>query len=320
MKNFTTSDLDGDRIDRHRVIWYSKDHIAGWLAGSLSGTDVFFTFLPNGNDECNMGNTHTGCMNAIYLQDNPGATDLDVTDAMVGHEIRLNSNSGTDCVISEPCYSDVNQTSPSGITPESRPPYFSSILVEEHKFAVNVGFPKTGFIGAEFTLILSSGDASAYDWSSNASWVSVDNSGHVSFTGKGNTSSVTITASPKAGGEPVTYTFALDNWFINQSDMQVTYEDAIGWCKSLGSNSRLASESEYSLGKDPDDEWRPLRGIGKLFTEWGRLYKYTNSNFKINHSFFALEHDGYHWVMVPSNGFAQRVTNSAKRYVTCIGW
>ena len=79
---------------------------------------------------------------------------------------------------------------------------FSSITVNDHQFSVNDGFPTTGFVGATFTLNLKDGaSASNFDWKvdGGAGWVSVNN-GVVRFTGKGTSSTVTITVTPKTGG------------------------------------------------------------------------------------------------------------------------
>ncbi|MEX2954835.1 hypothetical protein AB4K01_26960, partial [Serratia fonticola] len=95
---------------------------------------------------------------------------------------------------------------------------FTGISVNGHTFGMAEGFPSTGFTGARFTLNVS-GQASNYTWdnwdNSGGSWVTVDDSGNVSFTAKGNSTPVTITATPKGGGVPLIYTFSVNTWFIN---------------------------------------------------------------------------------------------------------
>ncbi|KJF76344.1 hypothetical protein UA45_19125 [Morganella morganii] len=64
-------------------------------------------------------------------------------------------------------------------------PVLKGISVNGHTFTLNDGFPSTGFAGARFTLMLSSGSARDYDWSTgDSSWVSADSEGNVTFTGK----------------------------------------------------------------------------------------------------------------------------------------
>lgn len=51
--------------------------------------------------------------------------------------------------------------------------------------AANVGFPKTGFVGAKFKIVLNNGNffTTPYgEWTSNRSWVTVDRNGNVTFT------------------------------------------------------------------------------------------------------------------------------------------
>ncbi|WP_431225942.1 invasin domain 3-containing protein (plasmid) [Serratia sp. L9] len=75
-------------------------------------------------------------------------------------------------------------------------PAIIGVSANGYNFAVGAGFPSTGFTGATFTLKMS-GIASDYTWTSSApSWVTVNNSGQVSFTSQGDSSPVTVTATP----------------------------------------------------------------------------------------------------------------------------
>lgn len=114
-----------------------------------------------------------------------------------------------------------------------------------------------------------SGVASDYTWDNGgSSWVSVDDSGNVTFTAKGNSTPVTITATPKVGGAPLTYTFSVDTWFINNGSTRMTWSDASNWCAAQG----LAQPTR-------DDMMTPARGIGSLWSEWGSMNNYPDSGF-----------------------------------------
>ncbi|HGM5420072.1 TPA: hypothetical protein ACKP1J_004501 [Serratia liquefaciens] len=77
-------------------------------------------------------------------------------------------------------------------------PAVTGIVVNGYTFAKDAGLPTMGFEGARFTLELSGGHASDYNWTADASWVSVVD-GVVAFTGDGTSSRVTISGVPKSG-------------------------------------------------------------------------------------------------------------------------
>ncbi|MGT4675263.1 Ig-like domain-containing protein [Aeromonas caviae] len=152
---------------------------------------------------------------------------------------------------------------------------FEDISVNDFTFAVDAGFPTTGFDGAEFVLNTPSAP-SDYTWSSDAPWVSVDSSGTVSFISQGDAAPVTITATPESGGEPLAYTFAVTHWFRSDSNnVWVTTSGARSWCYELQPRFTWSIPDTYLLNILPSS-----RGtVGMLWSEWGNMRKYSNSTF-----------------------------------------
>jgi len=105
------------------------------------------------------------------------------------------------------------------------------IRVNDHDFGPKDGFPKTGFTGAKFTLVLDGPQASEFNWSATASWVNVDSNGVVSFIRKGDGKTVTITGTAKLGRGVVTYTFTLTSWFTYQGQ-SMTWANANAACNN----------------------------------------------------------------------------------------
>ncbi|WP_323948030.1 Ig-like domain-containing protein, partial [Aeromonas caviae] len=150
---------------------------------------------------------------------------------------------------------------------------FEDISVNDFTFAVDAGFPTTGFHGAEFTLNTPSAP-SDYTWSSDAPWVSVDSSGTVSFISQGDAAPVTITATPISGGEPLAYTFAVTHWFHSNENNRTTSNESISWCRELLPRITWKIPESNLLNIYPNS-----RNIGSLWQEWGALRLYSNSTF-----------------------------------------
>ncbi|MBH2951073.1 hypothetical protein I5Q45_18595, partial [Serratia marcescens] len=155
-------------------------------------------------------------------------------------------------------------------------PTFEAVIVNDHQFPVSAGFPLTGFRGATFTLKLKDASASDFKWAANASWVNV-NDGVVGFTGEGTGSSVTITATPKTGGNAITYSFNLKKWFTSKGNQTMTWGQANMTCSLPRINELTNNPSRYVDGR-----WTPVersRAVGSLWNEWGDLEAYSGSGF-----------------------------------------
>ncbi|HEJ6984603.1 TPA: hypothetical protein SMF26_004713 [Serratia marcescens] len=141
------------------------------------------------------------------------------------------------------------------------------IKVNGHTFAVNEGFPTTGFQGAQFTLELDDANASDYKWQSSASWMTVEN-GVVTFTGKGDGKEVTITGRNENNGRIAHYKFRLWGWFTEYPDT-MSFSEAR---KVAGLPSRHDILTQNTAG-----EWDGVRGVGALWSEWGAMSSYGGS-------------------------------------------
>ncbi|MHA0866992.1 inverse autotransporter beta domain-containing protein, partial [Enterobacter wuhouensis] len=153
-------------------------------------------------------------------------------------------------------------------------PELKGVEVNGYTFAKDAGFPTTGFTGAKFTLLLTSGSAADFTWSSDAtSWVAV-NDGVVTFTGKGNGNKVTITGTPKnEGDKAITFSFTLKNWFIN-GNASLIWSKADEYCTLQGAS--LPTEPQLT---NAEEGGTPSRTVGNMWSEWGGLGAYTSSGF-----------------------------------------
>ena len=149
----------------------------------------------------------------------------------------------------------------SGAYEITKAPVFRDVTVSGYTFGISDGFPQTGYLGAAFTLNLTeSALASDYDWASDVSWVSVTN-GEVSFISQGDSSNVTIKATPKAGGPALEYHFRISSWFISDnSNKATTWYNAKNYCSA----NNMSQPSVIQLTKG-----YKIRGLGSLWSEWG---------------------------------------------------
>ncbi|MBL5829841.1 Ig-like domain-containing protein, partial [Serratia fonticola] len=183
---------------------------------------------------------------------------------------------------------------------------FTGISANGHTFGMAEGFPSTGFTGATFTLNMS-GAASDYAWTSSASWSSVDSNGQVTFTTQGNSSPVTITATPTTGGTPLTYSFTVRNWFINNGTEQMSWDQASTWCSNQ--QHKLPSTAAVTLGSR-------LRSGGSLWSEWGDMSKYSGSGFNgTYYSTAEVSGNSTYWVNLRDGSSSSSV--NATTYVIC---
>lgn len=155
------------------------------------------------------------------------------------------------------------------------------ISVNGGGFWEDAGFPRTGFKGAKFTILLTGWQASEFDWKSNASWVTVSN-GTVKFIRMGTREPVVITATPKSGdGTPVQYTFKVEDWYEGFGNNKImSYKEAIEACRNTGHGSIPAVEA-FTTAKVGDEY--AARKVGSLWGEWGNPDRYSGAD--IPHGF-----------------------------------
>ncbi|KFF76754.1 hypothetical protein IY40_22340, partial [Serratia marcescens] len=199
---------------------------------------------------------------------------------------------------------------------------FEAVIVNGHQFPVSAGFPSTGFNGATFTLRLKDASASDFNWAANASWVNV-NDGVVSFTGQGTGSSVTITATPKTGGNVITYSFNLKKWFTNKGNQTMAWEQANMTC-SLPRIDDLTNSSSRVISM-AGDAWvwstsNESRAVGSLWGEWGDLGGYSGSSF-LSYGYWTSEiigSDLYYGVFLNNGRVSAGGRDiSSRGYVVC---
>ncbi|AYX16526.1 inverse autotransporter adhesin Ilp [Yersinia pseudotuberculosis] len=145
------------------------------------------------------------------------------------------------------------------------------VTVGDTTFDGDAGFPTTGFVGAAFK-VNSGGDNSLYDWSSSApALVSVSGEGVVTFNAvfPTGTPAITISATPKGGGSPLSYSFRVNQWFINNNGVALNRADAATYCANAGyttvSSSQVTNAIVWGMG---------TRAMGNLWSEWGDFNNY----------------------------------------------
>ncbi|WP_408065533.1 inverse autotransporter adhesin Ilp [Yersinia pseudotuberculosis] len=145
------------------------------------------------------------------------------------------------------------------------------VTVGDTTFDGDAGFPTTGFVGAAFK-VNSGGDNSLYDWSSSApALVSVSGEGVVTFNAvfPTGTPAITISATPKGGGSPLSYSFRVNQWFINNNGVALNRADAATYCANAGyttaSSSQVTNAIVWGIG---------TRAMGNLWSEWGDFNNY----------------------------------------------
>lgn len=170
-------------------------------------------------------------------------------------------------------------------------PTLKEVSVNGYSFAVNAGFPTTGFQNAQFKLVLNGAAASDFNWRSGASWVSVSNEGEVKFIAEGNKTKVTITATPKSGGAPLSYSFSLKTWFNSTILALMEWQqanDPSDFSIKLPGYTLPSVEQLTHISKDPKDIVEHLenhvplsrRGsLGSLWSEWGSIGKYKHPGY-----------------------------------------
>ncbi|MBG0639189.1 Ig-like domain-containing protein [Enterobacter asburiae] len=199
--------------------------------------------------------------------DASGQAKLNVTDATVETvtvAAKSSSNAGdTGGSV------DLTFTAP----PPGPMPSTTKIAVNGANFAVDGGFPKTGYDGAKFQIAIkgSAANNANYTWSDNSDWVSVDSTGTVTFSGEGTSDEVTITATPKNGGVPYEYKFQLEKWFKNPN-ASVNGSNPGTVCTALDGGYSLSAPSDILNVSDAASSGSAASraaGGAHLWSEWG---------------------------------------------------
>ncbi|MGL5384920.1 MAG: invasin domain 3-containing protein, partial [Serratia sp. (in: enterobacteria)] len=194
-------------------------------------------------------------------------------------------------------------------------PVITSVFVNDHTFAAGEGFPTTGFNNATFWIQINNATPATDKWvfSSSASWVTVTNTGAVTFGADGVLdSTVTITATPTRGhGLPLTYEFTLSQWFESSSS-DMPWSEASAYCEAKDSTLPLYNQmtNATSIGS-----WGS-RDIGNLYSEWGDMSQYPGWQ---GISYWSSEKyvADYHYVVRLNNGGLTALNDVLPRGVAC---
>ncbi|WP_127526405.1 hypothetical protein [Budvicia aquatica] len=157
-----------------------------------------------------------------------------------------------------------------------------TLQVNEANFAIDSGFPTTGFMDANFQFYMGGTNATPngnYTYSSNQpDWVTVDELGNVTFTGTPTSANktATITITDKSGAEAQrSFSFTIKTWFINdvaddgrRSPVQIdAYCSGLGGGYSTPSISRMTNAPAfYATGHRAATEG--------LSPEWGNTQEW----------------------------------------------
>ncbi|MGL6297172.1 MAG: inverse autotransporter beta domain-containing protein, partial [Plesiomonas sp.] len=225
---------------------------------------------------------------------------------------------------------DITQLNPDG---QVFDPTLVEVDVNNAKFGIAEGFPRTGFKQAKFTLnskgtgLPSTTYHNYYTWTDNASWVEVVD-GVVTFTGEPATGNglVTITATPIAGGvNPVqTYTLTIEEWFVNSGNQSYVGDiDYLTACSDMGLSAEYTG---FSYNQFTDRTPSNMTGAARkanapLWNEWGRLSNaaYPESNWFAN-PYRALEQpdSSSRYTVQSTDGSMSSVILSVSGYVACV--
>ncbi|MHA7847976.1 Ig-like domain-containing protein [Serratia sp. D1N4] len=284
--------------------------------------------LANGADDNNVlvsvedsrGNSVVGetitftATNGVTLNTTSAQTDSDgevtlslTSESAVSSEVTATASNGVSSTVTVNFSEELNMT---------------QILVNGVSFSVDDGFPRTGFVGAAFQLVIgeSPADNSAYNWSTNQSWASVDGSGNVRFNQEptsGN-NSVTVTAENPDNGTTLTYQFTVNRWFRNNDFNIMTYSAAAAWCSSQGSGYAVPGYGQMTDRTPASQTGANRDADGRLWNEWGTMNSYSNGWFAGNYWVTELVSGGNarHYVYL-GNGSLFDFPLDGSTYVTC---
>ncbi|EGK3604823.1 hypothetical protein MTQ28_22715, partial [Escherichia coli] len=187
-------------------------------------------------------------------------------------------------------------------------------------------FPTTGFKGAYFTLNDDNFQGGVGNYTLKAScgsdpnecdWVSVDNDGKVTFDGDATTAkkTVTITAMPKNGGDPLTYKFTVSRWFTNQGPSGRNWTDTNEACTTAG----LALPPPEDLSGEYGV--KPKRVIGSLWGEWGDFSNWRAQGWSIGLPYWtavARSQDAYFYVYLTDGAVGYNLVTVTATYGVCV--
>ncbi|HHH1370402.1 TPA: hypothetical protein ACPZHQ_004216, partial [Yersinia enterocolitica] len=153
----------------------------------------------------------------------------------------------------------------------------TGVSVNGAEFSPTSGFPNTGFVGAQFQILINGSEPTngQYTWNSDDQQLyTVSNSGLVTFTAPFTTRTVhTITATPAVGGTSLTYQFRVDTWFYNNGATKMSATAANNWCTSSGYT--LVARNELVNVLNAGEYGTRQAASNALWSEWGSMNNYS---------------------------------------------
>ncbi|MCW8114239.1 hypothetical protein [Yersinia intermedia] len=215
----------------------------------------------------------------------------------------------------------LNSATYSLVVPSSVP--VPVVRVNGFSFAMNSGFPKTGFSQAQFQFWMngtSAADNNYYTFTADplAPWVTVNAStGVVKFTGvPAAAQTVNITITDKRGGPATPFSFRVGTWFVHNGSTTATAAGADSYCAS---KSGYATPSYSTISNAEYNASGAREPNGRLWNEWGDVgvTDYSGSGW-VSSFHWAHEPDsGNRYFVNLRNGFLLSAGTSNTYYVVC---
>ncbi|WP_345917568.1 hypothetical protein [Budvicia aquatica] len=204
-------------------------------------------------------------------------------------------------------------------------PVAPTVRVNGASFAINSGFPQTGFSQAQFQFWMdgtSTASNSNYTFAADASapWVTVNaTTGVVKFTGVPSTAqTVNIAITDKRGGPASTFSFRVGTWFINNTPTVGRPADADAWCATKP--GYVVPHHRQMTGPSATGSAGGPRAVGALWDEWGSMVTadYTGAGFLDGayqaHVASDVDGSGYRYVVGLASGRTEAISLSSGGY------
>lgn len=175
---------------------------------------------------------------------------------------------------------------------------------DQSVFAIDSGFPNTGFEGAQFRITVPVGQPTDYSWSVDSDWLSIDDKGVVTMRRKPATSTMTPTfkgvPKPHTGYKrTVDYRFTLKKWYVRSGQSYNFNRIAARNCAARGDRlvkyndlAAAGAISNRKVGEQLLQEWGAqftLNKLGIRYGFWTDDYEHTSTLYSFfRHS--SLEH------------------------------
>ncbi|MEN4170991.1 hypothetical protein P9A15_24980, partial [Serratia marcescens] len=140
----------------------------------------------------------------------------------------------------------------------------------------------------------------------------------VTFTGKGDSTPVTVTATSKLDPtKAFEYTFTLNDWYINNGSTNMTWSAANTYCTNQGAS--LATRLQLGGPQMAVFQYNVRGTVGSLWSEWGDVSTYTGSGFASSRSTWTSEvySSGSHYSVFLTTGDVFYNTDSFSGSVAC---